>query len=133
MSYNPDDSDSNRNNPTSPSAYMTMNEQLMYKLAALDASVQSGFRRLDEKMDRFQTDLHENQIETNDRINRLEHETKDTFAFKRQRIDALTLRVAALETWQKISMARVAILVGAVSFLWVLVAPAVRQFFGLGG
>jgi len=121
------DSDENQRNAQSPSPLMSMHEQLIYKIAALDASMQSGFRRLDEKMDRFQTDLHDNQIETNDRINRLESETTAHFLLKRQRIDALEKRMGETETWQKIAVARTAGAMGIVTVFWLLFGRFVQD------
>lgn len=92
------DKEANKQNATSPSPFMSLHEQLIYKLAALDSALQSGFRRLDEKMDRFQADLHDNQIETNDRINRLENDVNARFLLKRGRIDALEKRINSIDT-----------------------------------
>lgn len=128
-------------NPQTPSS-MTLNEQLMYKLASLDAAVQTGFRRLDEKMDRFQTDLHDNQIATNDRIADLDKEFHQKFEFKRARIDGLVkegqvykehleTRLTTIETWQKVASARVAIITSAVIFAWTFIAPTIREIFGI--
>ena len=136
------DSDANKKNPRSPSEHLTMNEQLMYKLAALDASVQQGFRRLDEKMDRFQSDLHDSQIATNDRINTLDKEFTNAIAFKRARIDTLIKeseavkrdiekRLIDLETWKAVALAKVGALVTAVTIMWVLVAPTIRSILGI--
>lgn len=125
------DSNENQRNPQSPSEHLTVNEQLMYKLAALDASVNSGFRRLDEKMDRFQSDLHENQIETNDRINKVEVEMNTKFAFKRTRIDALEKRVQTLETWSQVLMGKIAIAVTILLLVWTFLAPTVRNILGV--
>jgi hypothetical protein len=127
---------------SSPSEYLTMNEQLMYKLASLDAAVQGGFRRLDEKMDRFQHDLHEGQIQTNDRISELDKEFTAAIRAKRERIDGLvkeaeivkaeyTKRLVALETWREVAVAKVTMAVGVVVGLWTLVAPAVRGLLGI--
>ena len=89
MPYSPDHPEENKQNAFSPSHQMNITEQLLYKIAALDASVQSGFRRIDEKMDRFQTDLHDSQISTNDRINNLDKEMNEAILRKRTRIDKL--------------------------------------------
>jgi hypothetical protein len=110
---------------------MTMNDQLLYKLAALDASMAAGFRRLDEKMDRFQSDLHDSQIAANDRINQLDKEVTEQFAFKRARIDKIETRIGDVETWQKVSMARVAVALSIILILWTVFGPAVRSAIGL--
>lgn len=130
MSYSVDGEDNKRNAHT-PSEYMTMNDQLLYKLAALDASMNAGFRRLDEKMDRFQSDLHDSQIAANDRINTLDKDMTEQFAFKRARLDKLTDRVTAVETWQRVSMARVAVALSVILILWTVFGPAVRTALGL--
>lgn len=137
------DIEANQQNPISPSVVMNMTEQLLYKIAALDASVQSGFRRIDEKMDRFQTDLHESQINLNDRINQLDKEFGEAILFKRQRIDkleerqreqceAINHRISQVETWQKILTARMTLAGGVVVAVWTFVAPVIRNAFGLG-
>ena len=82
------DPEDNKQNPFTP-GLISLSEQLLYKIASLDTAVQQGFRRLDERMDRFQNDLHENQITTNDRINELDKEFREAIAFKRTRIDNL--------------------------------------------
>lgn len=137
------DSDANKENAHSPSVYLNMTEQLLYKIAALDASVQSGFRRIDEKMDRFQTDLHDSQIATNDRINTLDKEVNDALLRKRQRIDKLEEmerdhchkindRINGVETWQKILTARMTIIGSGILFAWTFIAPFVRHAVGMG-
>lgn len=130
MPYNVDPKE-NKDNAWSPSEHLTVNEQLMYRLAALDASVTSGFRRLDEKMDRFQTDLHESQIETNDRINKIESEYRSAIALKRARIDALEKRTTVMETWSQVLMGKVTIAVAAVIMLWTFIAPTIRGILGI--
>lgn len=138
------DSDANKENAQSPSHYYTVTEQLLYKIAALDASVQQGFRRIDEKMDRFQTDLHESQIAVNDRINRLDKETAEAFLRKRQRLDQIEAkerkrceevdeRFTKIETWQSVSKAQVALLLMGITVIWVIFAPTIRHIFGLPG
>ena len=135
------DKEANQENAMSPSEYLTVNEQLMYKLAALDAAVQGGFRRLDEKMDRFQADLHDGQIKTNDRINNLDKETSERFALKRKRIDDIckdihnleTGRIQKLETWQTVAMAKISVAAAVVSTVIVMFAPAIRHALGVAG
>jgi hypothetical protein len=128
--------------PIAPQEYLTMNEQLMYKLASLDQAVQGGFRRLDEKMDRFQHDLHEGQIQTNDRISELDKEFTAAIRAKRERIDNLVKeseivkaayekRMVALETWREVAVAKVTMVTATVVGLWTLVAPAVRSLLGI--
>lgn len=135
-------SEENKTNPHTPSTHLALNEQLMYKLASLDAAVQMGFRRLDEKMDRFQNDLHENQITTNDRISELDKEFNRMFEFKRARIDGLVKegqiykemlekRLTEIETWQKVSTARIGILMGAIVTVWTFIAPTLRDLLGV--
>lgn len=134
-------SDQNRDNPISPSSF-GITEQLLYKIAALDASVQGGFKRLDEKMDRFQTELHDQQISTNDRINDLDREFRETISFKRQRIDRLVesvqenkdttnKRITEIETWQRVLMARAGIAFTVFMGIWTLLAPTFRTWLGV--
>lgn len=125
------DPEKNKENAMSPSEYLTVNEQLMYKLAALDAAVQGGFRRLDEKMDRFQTDLHEGQIATNDRINQLDKETTEKFAIKRKRVDEVCDRIHKIETWQQVAMGKVTIVMAVISGALVLLGPTLRNILGI--
>lgn len=126
------------NLPDGPQEYLTMNEQLMYKLASLDQAVQGGFRRLDEKMDRFQHDLHEGQIQTNDRISELDKEFTAAIRAKRERIDGLvkeseivkaeyTKRLIALETWREVAVAKVSLLITVMGAVWVFAAPTIRD------
>lgn len=119
-----------------------MNEQLMYKLASLDAAVTGGFRRLDEKMDRFQTDLHESQIGTNDRINKLDKQFGEAIAAKRARIDGLVRdgdvakrlledRLVQLETFRHVAMAKISVGMSAIALVWIVLAPTIRNFMGI--
>lgn len=136
------DPNENKDNAHSPSEHLTMNEQLMYKLAALDAAVQGGFRRLDEKMDRFQSDLHDSQITTNDRISTLDKEFAAAIALKRARIDGLVKesegvkreienRIIALETWKHVVVAKMTVAVTGIIALWTFVAPTIRNVLGI--
>lgn len=124
------------------SEQMSMNEQLLYKLAGIDAAMQSGFRRIDEKMDRFQTDLHESQISTNDRINSLDKEVHETFLRKRARMDGQDKLIAELKakhesdyneikTWQQVVVAKVGVISTSIALVWVLFAPTIRDFLGI--
>lgn len=114
-----------------PMELRSVTDQLMVKLAALGASVESGFRRLDEKMDRFQTDLHDAQLATNDRINALDKETAEAFAHKRSRIDDLNKRIHTIETWQAVAMAKVGAIVAAASIALTLFGPSIRVALGV--
>lgn len=136
-------SEDNKRNPSSPAASMSLTEQLLYRIAALDASVNSGFRRIDEKMDRFQTDLHDSQISTNDRINQLDKEVTEAILRKRTRIDELERaiqkqcqlddkRMTEIETWQKVLIARMSVAGALIVGVWTFVAPVLRQAVGLG-
>lgn len=124
--------------------YLSMDMQLISKLSSLESTVLAGFRRLDEKMDRFQTDLHESQIQTNDRINTLDKEFNAALAFKRQRIDALEkdlrdaenemqVGLAEINTWQQVAMAKVGIVVTVFGLVWVVLAPTIRGLLGIPG
>lgn len=146
------DSDQNKENPVSPST-IVLQDQLLYKLASLDASVQSGFRRLDEKMDRLQTDMHDRHIEMNDRINQLDKETAESFLRKRERMDRIEewirrekqeglqryeercnttdKRLNDIETWQKVLLARVGVAVTALVVIWTLLGPSIRNLLGI--
>jgi hypothetical protein len=125
------DGEVNKGNPFTPAVGLPLNEQFLYRFSALEEMVRSGFRRIDEGMDRLQKDIHDRQIEVNDRINTLDRETAETFAFKRARIDKLTDRVAELETWSKVLTARLSIAFGTVIIVWTIVAPYIRGLIGI--
>lgn len=119
-----------------------MQEQIIAKLASLETNVSSGFRRLDEKMDRFQADMHDGQIRLNDKINDLDREFGTKIALKKERIDNLAAngevtktntekRLVDVETWQKVIMARVGLLVGGATILFTLLGPSIRDFMGI--
>jgi predicted nucleic acid-binding Zn-ribbon protein len=119
-----------------------LTDQLLYKLASLDSTVQQGFRRLDERMDRFQADLHENVITTNDKINNLDKEFREAIAFKRARIDGLVAegqqakkeiekRIADLETWKAVAVAKISVIMIGLTLAWTLIAPTVRNILGI--
>jgi dGTP triphosphohydrolase len=125
------DSDENKLNPKTPSEYMTMNDQLLYKLAALDASMNAGFRRLDEKMDRFQTDLHNSQIMMTDRLSELDKEVTANLVIKQGMIEANRDRIINLETSNKVLMARFAVAMAAILVVWTVFGPILRHAIGL--
>jgi DNA anti-recombination protein RmuC len=153
MPYAVDDPESNKENPVSPSVYMSMTEQLLYKIAALDASVNQGFRRIDERLDRVQTDLHESQVTINNRISELDKEFSEDILRKRQRIDDLEKRILAMkaeaeeryrvrceltdrrindiETWQKVIVGKASIVLTLGFAFWTVFAPTIRHFFGI--
>jgi predicted nucleic acid-binding Zn-ribbon protein len=119
-----------------------LTDQLLYKLASLDSTVQQGFRRLDERMDRFQADLHENVITTNDKINNLDKEFREAIAFKRARIDGLVAegqqakkeiekRIGDLETWKAVAVAKISVIMIGLTLAWTLIAPTVRNILGI--
>lgn len=124
-------SDENKENPFSPSPDLPLREQFLYRFSALEEAVRSGFRRIDERMDRMQTELHDRHIEINDRVTIIDRETREQFAFKRARIDALSERLTALETWSKVVTARFAVLLGVVTVVWTIVAPFLRNILGV--
>lgn len=132
------DPEANKQNPSTPSPLMTLHEQLIYKLAALDASMQSGFRRLDEKMDRFQSDLHDSQIEVNDRINQLRSETDATVLREHTRINALEIKqenqckniqsqVDELKNWKTVLTTRMAMVGFGAFAVWAVIGQPVQQ------
>lgn len=153
MPYTPDDPKANKENAYSPSAHMNITEQLLYKIAALDASVQQGFRRLDERMDRFQTDLHESSLAINNRITELDKEVSETFLRKRHRMDkieeairhnkelsdkrfqerceATDHRLNDIETWQKVIIGKASIILTTGFAFWTIFAPTIRNLFGI--
>lgn len=126
----------------SPSEQLSLSNQVLYKLAALDSAVTQGFRRLDEKMDRFQSDLHETQLETNDRINALEKDMNAKINAKRERIDTLVKegelvkrtiesRITDSETWQKVITARAGVALAAIVIFWTVFGPTIRNWLGI--
>lgn len=141
----------------SPSPAMPFQEQLIYKLAALDASVQSGFRRLDDRIERIQSDLHDSQMNVNDRINRLDNEVQAGFLRKRTRLDALEKdvmhrheiqaeidkvchrldlgkdRLEQIERWQGKIVAQGAVVLAVLAIFWTFFSPAIRHMFGIPG
>jgi hypothetical protein len=114
-----------------PSGPLSVEMQLITKLASLESAVSAGFRRLDEKMDRFQNDLHDSQIATNDRINNLDKETTASFALKRARIDAAEKRLNTLETWTQVAMAKISVVTTVIAIVWIVAAPTIRNILGI--
>ena len=93
-------------------------------------------------MDRFQSDLHDSQITTNDRINELDKEFRDAIAFKRQRIDSLVAegtaarkevekRLIDLETWRAVALAKVSVSMAVITTVAMLFAPTIRHILGV--
>jgi hypothetical protein len=135
------DSDHNKDNSRTPSE-MGLTDQVLYRVASLDASVQTGFRRIDEGMERLRADFHDAQLAVNERISKLDKDVHEQLAFKRARIDGLVKegagvrekiegRITALETWQKVMLARASIVFGAIIALWTFIAPTLRNLLGI--
>lgn len=118
-------------NPFTPSDNISLNEQLLYRIASLDASVREGFRRVDERLDRFQSDLHENQIASIQRINEVDTDLQKFKEFKRLRVDALQERIINLESWKTAVMARVGVMITAVAIIWTVLGPTLRNILGI--
>jgi hypothetical protein len=118
-------------NPFAPSDHISLNEQLLYRIASLDASVREGFRRVDERLDRFQSDIHENQIASITRINEVDTDLQKFKEFKRLRVDGLEKRIGEMETWSKVMMARVGILITTVAIIWTVLGPTIRTVLGI--
>ena len=118
-------------NPFTPSDNISLNEQLLYRIASLDASVREGFRRVDERLDRFQSDLHENQIASIQRINEVDTDLQKFKEFKRLRVDALQDRITSLESWKTAVMARVGVMITAVAIIWTVLGPTLRAALGI--
>lgn len=135
------DSDKNKENPVTPSVF-GLSEQLLYKIASLDSAVQSGFRRIDENIERIRTDLHDSQLRTNDKVNEVDKrvtadivhicnrlDTKDREG--RILVEKYNDRMHAVETWQKVAMARASIIGAAIVIVWTFVAPTLRAVLGV--
>lgn len=125
------DKDSNKENPFTPSGDFPIREQFLYRFSALEEACRSGFRRLDERMDRLQSDLHDRHVEMNDRLSTFERETIDQFKVKRARIDATEKRLTDLETWSKVLTARFAVILAVVMAVWTVLAPVIRNAIGI--
>lgn len=110
---------------------VVVSADIVSKLAILEVSLNEGFRRLDEKMSRFQSDLHDNQVAVTLRITELDKEVNNKFAIKRTKLEVLDHRVNDIETWQKVAMAKVTVLVGAASIILTLFAPTFRHILGV--
>jgi hypothetical protein len=79
-------------------------------------------------MDRFQNDLHENQIETNNRMNKLENEVALHVNTRNLLIEAVEGRVGKLETWQAVATAKVSVALAVVIVAWAAFGTAVQNF-----
>lgn len=119
-----------------------MQEQIISKLASLETNVSTGFKHLDEKMSRFQTDLHKSQLDAAEKIADLDKEFTAKMEFKRAKIDTLVAngetvksnierRLIDIETWQKVVMARVGLIAGSATVVFTLLGPTIRQLFGI--
>ena len=128
--YSPD-KDANKDNPFTPSGDFPIREQFLYRFSALEEACRSGFRRIDERMDRLQSELHDRHVEMNLRMDRLESETNETFKIKRARIDATEKRLTDLETWSKVLTARFAVILAVVMAVWTVLAPLIRGVIGV--
>jgi len=136
------DKDANKENPYSPSRAMSIEDQFLYRFSALEESVRSGFRRMDENFNRMQAEIHDRDLAVHSRITEVEKEMRDQFSFKRARIDRLVSegaiarkeiekRITELETWSKVLTARFAVILAVVTVVWTLAAPLIRGLIGI--
>lgn len=80
------DPEENKRNSETPST-VSMEHQLVYKIASLEATISNSLRRLDEKFDRMQTELHDRHIEAAQQMTALAASVDSRFTIKRNRID----------------------------------------------
>lgn len=128
--YSPD-SKANRENPFTPSPDLPLREQFLYRFSALEEAVRSGFHRIDERMDRIQSDIHDRQLEVNNQITAISNDFRENLAFKRARIDGLEKKINELETWSKVVTARFAVILAVLTVVWTVVAPMIRSILGV--
>lgn len=94
-----------------------LEDQLLFKLGTLEASIISGMRRIDEQLDSLAKSIADHRLEGARDISALG--TKHS---------ALEDRVTKLETWKTYSKARIAGIVIAVSVFWAIWARPVQEF-----
>lgn len=83
------DPEANKRNSETPSPGMAMENQLVYKIASLESALSNSLRRLDEKLDRMQTELHDRHVESAQELSRFASSVESRLTLKRARMDAL--------------------------------------------
>lgn len=135
------DEELNKRNPITPS-HMSMTDQFLYRLASLDSSVESGFRRLDDNLERLRKDMHDAEIRYNDKINEVDKHARENISRidveltnrakeGRAHLDKYNNRVTEIETWQKVAVARVSVIMAVIVGLWTFIAPTIRNILGI--
>jgi hypothetical protein len=66
---------------------MAMENQLVYKLASLESTISNSLRRIDEKIDRMQTDMHARHMESAQEMSRFASSVENRLTLKRARMD----------------------------------------------
>jgi TolA-binding protein len=115
------DPDQNKDNPYAPSPLMSLESQLLYKVAGLEQSVRDMTKRLDEKFDRViselnnkSTDIIKDQTEMSTRFTDHCKKTED--------------RLKQLEEWRSTVVTRIATIGSGVLVLWTVAGDAVKHF-----
>lgn len=148
------DKDANRVNSETPSPMVSFDNQIVYRLGTLEATISNSLRRLDEKFDRLQSELHDRHVESTAALTALSHSVDNRFALKRTRIDGIQKelnevknkaevvaeaksevdklcdRMDRAEKWQTILTTRISVIGGTVILLWTIFGDYVRQAIG---
>jgi chaperonin cofactor prefoldin len=76
---------------------LALENQLVYKIASLEATISNSLRRLDEKFDRLQTELHDRHIDTSNQIATLASSVESRLTLKRARMDAFEREIQVVK------------------------------------
>ncbi len=151
MPYNVD-SDLNKENAHSPSMY-TFENQLIYRLASLEATLTNSLKRIDEKIDRYQTDANQKYtdnaaqiarvaavLETHKEATRAERDKiredieKEKLAAARRLEEhkiEFQKKIDPIESWRRETMTRVSLIAGLITVGWVLFGDVVQKVLGV--
>jgi chromosome segregation ATPase len=133
------DSEANKTNSSSPSSVLAVENQLIYKIAAMEATISNSLRRLDEKFDRLQLDLHDRYADLSKDIGMLSgrvesHEQAIQNVKDKAREDIASEagkvadRVDALERWKTAVVTRFSVVCAVIMLFWALFGRSIQDY-----
>src|SRR5688500_7654327 len=114
----------------------SMESQMIYRLASLEATLANSLKRIDEKIDSFQKEFHHRDTNRAAQIAALEVkvETVKEESRKNSRAvqDELDTRVRRLELFRTELLAKAAAVSVLIGAAWVIFSEPLKRLFGVG-
>lgn len=101
----------NKHNADTPS-FIPLEQQFLYRLASLEATVNGSFKRLDEKFDVIRSEVSNKREET------------------AKEISEIRTKVNILEKWQHAVTVRVSVILGGFGLFWTLFGYRIQAALG---